>query len=158
MNEIRVRIAHHAVAGGHTRLMTIGLGSCVAILIHDAAAAVGGLAHVLLPEAAPGRRVENPARYASTAVPLLLEAMGALGATGPFVATLAGGATLFGPLLAFGGSVGARNIAAARKALAAAHIRVAAEDVGGVSGRTVSFDVATGKVTVRSVRGGERAL
>jgi chemotaxis protein CheD len=158
MNEIRVRIAHHAVAGGPSRLVTIGLGSCVAILIHDAAAKVGGLAHVLLPEAAPGHRVENRARYASTAVPLLLDAMRALGATGPFAASLAGGATLFGPLLAFGGSVGARNIAAARKALAAAHVPVVAEDVGGESGRTVSFDVATGVVRVRSLRGGERAL
>jgi chemotaxis protein CheD len=158
VNEIRVRIAHHAVADGGSRLVTIGLGSCVAILIHDAAAKVGGLAHVLLPDAAPGRRVENCARYASTAVPLLLDVMKAVGATGPYAASLAGGATLFGPLLAFGGSVGARNIAAARKALAAARVPVVAEDVGGESGRTVSFDVATGVVKVRSLRGGERVL
>jgi chemotaxis protein CheD len=138
--------------------VTIGLGSCVAILIHDAAAKVGGLAHVLLPDAAPGRRVENRARYASTAVPLLLEELKALGATGPYTASLAGGATLFGPLLAYGGPVGARNIDAARKALAAASVPVVAEDVGGESGRTVTFDVSTGAVHVRSLRGGERVL
>lgn len=153
-----MRIAHHAVAEGRCRLVTIGLGSCVAILIHDAAAKVGGLAHVLLPEETQGRRVENRARYASTAVPLLLEAMQALGATGPYAASLAGGASLFGPLLAFGGSVGTRNIAAARKALAAARVPVVAEDVGGEGGRTVSFDVHTGEVKVRSLRGGEHVL
>ena len=153
-----MRIAHHAVAKGRCRLVTIGLGSCVAIAIHDRVAKVGGLAHVLLPDAALGRVAENRARYASSAVPLLLDEMQELGAKGPWVGALVGGAALFGPMLAFGGAVGARNIAAARTALAAVHVPVLAEDVGGASGRTVSFDVFTGKVKVRSVRGGEREL
>jgi chemotaxis protein CheD len=158
VKEIRVRIAHHAVAKGRCKLVTIGLGSCVAIAIHDRIAKVGGLAHVLLPDAALGRGAENRARYASTAVPLLLDEMQALGATGPWVAALVGGAALFGPMLSFGGAVGARNIAAARTALAALRVPVLAEDVGGENGRTMSFDVYTGKVKVRSVRGGERVL
>jgi chemotaxis protein CheD len=158
VKEIRVRIAHHAVAKGCSSLVTIGLGSCVAIAIHDRMARVGGLAHVLLPDASLGRGVENRARYASTAVPLLLEEMRSIGATGPFAASLIGGAALFGPLLAWGGSVGARNIDAARAALAAARVPLVAEDVGGASGRTLSFDVSTGTVRVRSVRGGERVL
>ncbi len=153
-----MRIAHHAVAKGRSRLVTVGLGSCVAIAIHDRLAKVGGLAHVLLPDASLGRGVENRARYASTAVPLLLDEMKAIGATGPFVASLVGGAALFGPLLSFGGSVGARNVDAARAALAAARVPVLAEDVGGESGRTLFFDVSTGKVKVRSVRGGEHVL
>ncbi len=153
-----MRIAHHAVAQGRSRLVTIGLGSCVAITIHDRMAKVGGLAHVLLPDASLGRGIENRARYASSAVPLLLEEMQALGASGPFSASLVGGAALFGPLLAFGGSVGARNVVAARAALAAARVPVLGEDVGGESGRTVSFDVSTGSVKVKSVRGGERDL
>ena len=153
-----MRIAHHAVAQGRSRLVTIGLGSCVAITIHDRMAKLGGLAHVLLPDASLGRGIENRARYASSAVPLLLEEMQALGASGPFSASLVGGAALFGPLLAFGGSVGARNVVAARAALAAARVPVLGEDVGGESGRTVSFDVSTGSVKVKSVRGGERDL
>jgi chemotaxis protein CheD len=158
VKEHRVPIAHHAVEKGHGRLVSVGLGSCVAIAIHDPMAKVGGLAHVLLPEAARGRTVENRARYAKTAVPLLLEEMRALGATGPFVAKLAGGAGLFGPMLSKSGSVGARNIAASRAALAAARVALVAEDVGGDRGRTVTFDVASGKLKVRSVRGGERVL
>ncbi len=153
-----MRIAHHAVAKGRSRLITVGLGSCVAVAIHDRTAKVGGLAHVLLPDASLGRGVENKARYASSAVPLLLDEMKAMGASGPFAASLVGGAALFGPLLSFGGSVGARNIAAARKALAKAKVPLIAEDVGGESGRTVMFDVTTGKVKVRSIRGGEHVL
>jgi chemotaxis protein CheD len=158
VKEIRVRIAHHAVAKGRARLVTIGLGSCVAIAIHDRTAKIGGLAHVLLPDATLGRGVENRARYASSAVPLLLEEMKELGAEGPFYASLVGGAALFGPLLAFGGSVGARNIDAARTALGKEKIPVVGEDVGGDSGRTVLFDVTTGNVKVKSVRGGEHVL
>jgi chemotaxis protein CheD len=138
-------------------LVTVGLGSCVAIALHDALARIGGLAHVLLPQVI-GQGEPNRAKFASTAVPLLIEDMRALGASGPFVAKLAGGASLFGPLMAIGGTVGARNIEAARAALEHARVPVIGEDVGGVAGRTVILDVATGTLLVTTVRGGERAI
>lgn len=153
-----MRIAHHAVEQGRGRLVTVGLGSCVAIAIHDPVAKVGALAHVLLPEAARGQAVENRARYAKSAVPLLLEEMRALGAKGPFVAKLAGGAGVFGTILPAGGRVGQRNVEASRAALKAARVRIVGEDVGGATGRTVTFDIASGRLKVRSVRGGERVL
>lgn len=158
MTDQRVRIAHHAVRRGSGRLVTVGLGSCVAIALHDALARVGGLAHVLLPQVLGEQSEPNRAKFASTAVPLLLEDMRALGASGPFVAKLAGGASLFGPLLAMGGTVGARNIEAARAALQDARVPLIGEDVGGVVGRTVTLDVATGAFLVKTVRGGERAI
>jgi len=153
-----VRIAHHVVARGRTRLVTIGLGSCVAIAIHDPIARIGGLAHVLLPHTSLGRDAGNRAKFASTAVPLLLAEMAALGAAGPFVAKLIGGAGLFRQLLSDGGGIGVRNVEAARAALVAAQVTLAAEDVGGDEGRSVFFDVGSGNVRVRSVRGGERVL
>jgi chemotaxis protein CheD len=158
MSEHKVRIAHHAVERSPGRLITVGLGSCVAIAIHDPLARIGGLAHVLLPEAANDATIANRARYASTAVPLLIEEMRELGATGPFVAKLAGGATLFGSLLTTARAVGARNVEASRAALARARVSLVAEDVGGEGGRTVTFDVASGALKVKSVRGGERVL
>jgi chemotaxis protein CheD len=157
--EHKVHIAHHAVVAGAGQLVTIGLGSCIAIAIHDPMARVAGLAHVLLPEPAAHRLVENRAKFASTAVPLLLADMRALGARGPFVAKLAGGAKLFGDLLgSTGGTMGVRNADAARAALATARVRLVAEEVGGDFGRTVWFDVASGALTVRSVKGGEHVL
>ena len=158
MTDQRVRIAHHAVRRGSGRLVTIGLGSCVAIALHDPLARVGGLAHVLLPQVLGGQDEPNRAKFASTAVPLLIEDMRALGASGPFVAKLAGGASLFGPLLAMGGTVGARNIEAARAALIDARVSLIGEDVGGIAGRTVTLDVATGTFLVKTVRGGERVI
>jgi chemotaxis protein CheD len=154
-----VRIAHHAVARWDGRLITIGLGSCVAIALHDAAHRVAGLAHVLLPDPSVARDASNPARFATTAVPLLLDEMRAVGARGAITGKLAGGAALFGTLLGAGGAqMGARNVAAARAALVRAGIRLVAEDTGGASGRSVSLDVSSGQFSVRSVRGEERVL
>ena len=158
MSAHRVRIAHHAVEQGRGRLVTVGLGSCVAIAIHDPLAKIAGLAHVLLPEALLGAEVANPARYASTAVPMLIREMRERGATGPFVAKLVGGARLFGQMLSTAGAVGDRNVDASRTALAKARVPVVAEDIGGESGRTVTFDVASGALNVRSVSGGERVI
>jgi chemotaxis protein CheD len=155
-----VRIAHHAVARGSGRLVTIGLGSCVAIALHDGRFRVAGLAHVLLPDPSVARDASNPARFASTAVPLLVEEMRAMGARGALVAKLAGGAALFGSILTGGkaGQMGQRNVAAAREALAAAGIPIIAEETGGVSGRSVTLDINSGTMIVRSVRGGEHVL
>ncbi len=151
-------IAHHAVMKGRGRLVTVGLGSCVAIAIHDPLAKVAGLAHVLLPDPIGATAAEHPAKFATTAVPLLLSEMRALGAKGPFTAKIAGGASLFGALLSTGGSMGGRNVAATRTALEKARVEVKAEDVGGTAGRTVVLDVASGKLTVKSVQRGDRVI
>jgi chemotaxis protein CheD len=159
MTDQHVRIAHHAVARGSGRLVTIGLGSCVAIALHEARSRVAGLAHILLPDPSVARDATNAARFASTAVPLLVEDMRALGARGAIIAKLAGGASLFGTMLAAQGQqMGPRNVAAARAALASAGIPIVAEETGGNAGRSVVMDVQSGEMTVRSVRGGERVL
>ena len=44
-----VRVADLQVGGAGDVLMTVGLGSCVAIVLYDRGRAVGGMAHVLLP-------------------------------------------------------------------------------------------------------------
>lgn len=159
MTDHHVRIAHHAVARWDGRLITIGLGSCVAIALHDAAHRVAGLAHVLLPDPSIARDPSNAARFASTAVPLLVQEMRAAGGRGAIIGKLAGGAALFGNLLGSGGAqMGARNVAAARAALEKAGIRLVAEETGGTSGRSVSLDVSSGALSVRSVRGEDHVL
>lgn len=157
--EERVKVAGLATLVSVGHLVTVGLGSCVAITLWDNSRRAGALAHVLLPEPPGESTVENPAKYASTAVSALEEALRDRGAPGPYVATLTGGAGLFGQLLKMRGeNVGGRNVIAAREALAEARIPVVGEDTGGDYGRTVSLDVADGKVTVRSVAKGTRVL
>ena len=149
--EIRVRIAALAAARAPTALATLGLGSCVAIALHDADAGVGGLAHVLLPTRDTARDGSNAAKFAETAVPSLLAEMRALGAGGRVVARLAGGATMFAALAAPGAQLGDRDVAAARAALALAGVPVVGEDVGGDYGRSVLLDLDRGRMIVRAL-------
>ena len=160
MKEIRVKVADYAVSADHALLATTGLGSCVAVALHDPVARVGGLAHVLLPTAALARDRSNRARFAGTAVPLLLEEMAALGARRERVrAKLAGGACMFAALMPIAGlAMGERNVLAVREALAYAGVPIVGQDVGGDHGRSVFFDTRDGRVLVRSLRQGDVVL
>jgi chemotaxis protein CheD len=156
---IRVRVADYAVASGDAIISTLGLGSCVAITVYDARARVGGLAHVLLPNESMSRDRSNRAKFPATAVPLLIDEMRKLGATGPFIAKLAGGASMFGALLPIGGvNMGQRNVDAARRALVEAGIAIVGQDTGGGYGRSVFMYVSDGRVVIKSLSQGERVL
>jgi chemotaxis protein CheD len=158
--ELIVRVADLKVGDGEDVLVTVGLGSCVAIILHDPAAKVGGMAHVLLPSPALSRRAENPAKAAQTAVPLLLEQMARRGASPRRItARIAGGASMFAALSAPGTiNMGERNVVSSRNALMDHAIPLVAEDVGADYGRTVRFRIADGRVDISSVAHGSRAL
>jgi chemotaxis protein CheD len=158
--DIRVRMADAAVEQGSVTITTVGLGSCVAIVLHDAERQIGGLAHILLPSETLSQDRANRAKFPGTAVPLLLERMRALGARQKdVVAKLVGGASMFTALLPTSGlQMGERNLIATRAALAQAGIPIVAEDVGGEHGRSVRFHVGSGVVDVRSIAKGDVVL
>jgi len=151
--EVLVRLGEVAVGNTGETLVALGLGSCVAVIAHDELVGVGGMAHVMLPSKSLGRGQDKPGRSADTAVPFLLQKMSELGASPRrTVGRLVGGASMFADLLAAGTvHIGERNIAACRAALRDAGVPVLAESVGGVSGRSVWFDLAEGVVHVRAV-------
>lgn len=157
--DIRVKVADYAVASNGT-ISTIGLGSCVAIVLHDPAAQVGGMAHVLLPNEAMSRDKSNPAKFPTTAVPLLLSEMKSKGAQRERIrAKIIGGASMFGNLIPAGGiNIGERNVAAVREVLAQVGVPIIAEDTGSDYGRSVYLYVLSGRVEVRSLRKGSRVL
>lgn len=161
MTHVRVNVADWAVGQGDQVITTLGLGSCVAIAIHDPVTLVGGLAHVLLPMRSSSRTSTNPAKFAETAVPMLLEEMARQGA-GPvsrLQARLAGGASMFATLLQMGGlNVGERNVIAARAALEQAGVALVGEDTGGDFGRSVYFHLRDGRLEVRSLKRGTHVV
>jgi chemotaxis protein CheD len=152
-SESIVKVADWAAERGAGVLVTLGLGSCVAIMLHDPGARAGAMAHVLLPSRSLSRDASNQAKFPETAVPFLIERLCVLGAEPRhLVAKLAGGASMFAQLMTPGSlQMGERNIAAARSVLRAAGIPIVAEAVGGGSGRSVRFYVADGRVEIRSV-------
>jgi chemotaxis protein CheD len=155
-----VRVADLRVGANDDVLVTIGLGSCVAIMLHDATAKVGGLAHVLLPSQALSRQDDNQAKFPQTAIPRLLDLMGQRGANARRVsARLAGGASMFANLAAPGTiQMGERNSVACRQVLIQHGVPIVGEATGGDYGRTVKLWVADGRVEISSVSHGVQRL
>jgi chemotaxis protein CheD len=158
--EVIVRVADLRSGTGNDTLVTVGLGSCVAVLLHDPEAKVGGLAHFLLPTPALSRVASNPAKFPQTAIPRLLELMVAEGAKSQRItARLAGGASMFATLAAPGTiQMGERNLVAARQVLNTHGVPLVGEAVGGDFGRTVRLRVSDGSVEVSTVAHGTQQL
>jgi len=140
-------------------LRALGLGSCIGLCVYDPVVRVGCVAHIVLPEARAGATGEI-GKYADMAVPYVIEQMTERGAVRARIrAAIAGGAQLF----AFEGAgehmdIGKRNADAVKQLLVKTRTKLVAEDTGGKQGRTVTFDAATGTVTVRTAGGPEGLL
>ena len=158
--DIVVRVADLRAGSGEEVLITVGLGSCVAILLHDPATRVAGLAHVLLPSPALSRKDNNPAKFPQTAVPKLLELMAARGGSPRrMTARLVGGASMFAGLAAPGTiQMGERNVVACRQTLHHAGLPLIGEATGGDYGRTVRLWACDGRVEITSVAHGVATL
>ena len=48
--ELHVGISEYKIAQAPTRLITVGLGSCIGTIIYDEASHIGGLSHIMLPD------------------------------------------------------------------------------------------------------------
>lgn len=138
-------------------LVTYALGSCIAVMIHDPVAGVGGLLHFMLPESALDRAKaqQNPSMFADTGIPNLFHRAYELGADKKrLVVTAAGGAQMMDPDGHF--NIGKRNHLAMRKIFWKAGVLVKSEDIGGTASRTVRLEVGSGKVLLRGT--GEREM
>jgi chemotaxis protein CheD len=158
VEEVRVDMAAMKVESKNVELLT-SVGSCVAICLYDSAHRCGGLAHIMLPRSAKGSHEPLPSKFADTAVPAL--ANGVRGVTGVhtrLIAKIAGGANMFANTCSNNLDVGARNVAAVKSALADQKIRLAGEDVGGVHGRRVQFNIASGQITIKLHNGESRKI
>ncbi|RLF60306.1 MAG: chemotaxis protein CheD [Thermoplasmata archaeon] len=152
MNTINVGIAEAKAAKNPTTLVTIGLGSCIGIALYDAKLKVGALVHVMLPSSKEAADSSNPAKFADTAIPYALDLLKKYG-TSPrrLTAKIAGGANMFS--FTSQNPIGERNIKAVKEALRKHGIKIVGEDVGGNVGRTMKFDLTTGKVIIRTSKG-----
>ncbi len=148
-----VGIAELKVSTNPGKLVTVGLGSCVGIVLYEPSARVGALIHAMLPRPFHGMDSTNKAKFVETAIPLALEKMIKLGARkSRITARLIGGAQMFS--LEKETFIGHKNIEAAEHALRSAGIKIVGRETGGSMGRTVEFDVSSGRVWVRTALNG----
>ena len=151
---VQVGISEFVVSDTEQTLKSYGLGSCLAVALHDPNETVGGLAHVMLPDGDTNDAAENkPGKFADTAIRAMLRQMVEKGATYTDVeAKIAGGSDMF-DFESFGEGVGQRNVDAARQELDKLGVPIVAEEVGGQRGRTVEFDTETGVLSIKTADG-----
>lgn len=160
-NLVKVGMADLNVVGNSGILRTTGLGSCVGLTLYDPQVKVAGMAHVMLPSSDIARESQiNVAKYADTALPILVDKLLELGAAKRrLIAKMAGGAQMF----AFAGSgdtmrIGPRNVESCKEMLNKLGISLMAEDTGANYGRTIEINSDTGILTIRSVQKGVKEL
>ena len=152
-NMLNVGLGEHVVSRDPTSiLVAYGLGSCLGIGMFDPSSRVAGLLHAVLPE----RMANNgntPGKFVDSGIPFLFDEMNKAGADRRrIIVWMAGGANMImSPGMTKAFDIGNRNIAAAQKIFDQLSVRLAGQEVGGNTGRTVRVYVAEGRMTVRMV-------
>lgn len=143
-----VEIAEIRIAKAPDIMVSIGLGSCIAVVLYDQEKKIGGMSHALLPTC--NGFSTDPKKFVDKSIINLLELMESSGAWRKnVIAKLVGGASIFQGLNEVQ-SIGEKNIISGRQVLSKLGIRVAGEDVGGNKGRSVEFYTSTGEVIVKT--------
>ncbi len=158
---VHVGMADLVVARHPATLITLGLGSCIGLVIYDQSSRTAGMVHIMLPDSREGKNIPKPGKFTDTAIPLLLDELDRLGVNrAQLRAKMAGGAQMFtmpgkdSALFA----VGTRNVEATTKLLASTGIRLVASDTGGSKGRSVEFNTETLKFIVKTLGSGTKEL
>ena len=144
---VSVAIGRWAVAAAPAQIRTL-LGSCAGVILYDRVARIGGVAHVVLPDSRGA--ADHPGKFADTAIPgLITDLERKLGRTsrGRLTAKVAGGASMFQTSAST--NIGRMNHDAVESILAGLGIPVVARDIGGDTGRRLTFDTLSGIVSIR---------
>ena len=158
-NMIKVGMADMNICTPPDAITTLGLGSCVGIVLYDPGTKIAGMIHIMLPDSTKILNNENKAKFADTGIDELIKRMIRSGAVRrALVAKIAGGAQMF----AFNNNsemmrIGERNVEATKLKLKQLGISILAEDTGYNYGRTIEFYPETGALHIRSV-GKERKI
>lgn len=133
------------------QLFQAPLGTCVGVAIFDHHAHVGGMIHILLPEPVGKIAPENYEKYASTALPMFLQDLYAMGAKPEtMVATVAGGA-LVAPLSHqdINLDIGGRSTEIAFRILRKEGITINSCETGGFFTCTLELNLDNGATVIR---------
>lgn len=134
-------------------ITTLGLGSCVGVVLYDSAVKIAGMVHVMLPDSTKIKNNDNKAKFADTGIEEMLNVVLKEGASRSRIkAKIAGGAQMF----AFSSEndllrVGLRNVEAVKTELAKLRIPIVAEDTGKNYGRTIEFYPETEELRIKAV-------
>ncbi|MFH2063217.1 MAG: chemotaxis protein CheD [bacterium] len=150
-------------AGEVDSIETGGIGSCVAIIVYDEEAKVGGMAHAMLSTDKSDQNVVESARssvqdegsvakYVDRSIDALVREISSQGGSkGRLKAKIVGGARMFRLLSGDNFGIGFQNAEMAKKHLKELGIMLESEDVGGTVGRNATLNLDNGLVAVNTM-------
>ena len=145
--ETTVGMGQIAAGTGPAQLKAV-LGSCIGLALYRPRQETAIFGHIVLPESSG--QGTSPGKFADTAVPEMIRILKKSGvSTTGLLAKFTGGASMFGSTGPM--QIGQVNAEAVANALKKAGIRVVAEDVGGKSGRRVTFDCQSSELKIEQV-------
>ncbi|MFT4511809.1 MAG: chemotaxis protein CheD [Planctomycetota bacterium] len=133
------------------QIVTYALGSCIGLTAYDPVARVGGLLHFMLPQPSSNSEPKDLKQfmYATTGMPRMFRRLVERGAVqSRLILTATGGAEILEGAAHM--AIGKRNRTMMRKVLWKMNMTLVAEDTGGSLARTMSLELETGEVRVRS--------
>lgn len=148
-----IGLAEQKIVRAPDKLATLGLGSCIGLVLYDPVIKIAGMVHIMLPCAAAGTTVANRFKFADTAIADMLKLMAAAGAARQRLrAKMAGGAHMFQTISTMDiMNIGQRNTVMCRKVLHENSIVLIGDDTGGNCGRSIEFCCETETLSVRTV-------
>lgn len=153
MKIITIGIAESKITQAPDKLVTLGLGSCVGLVLYDPVSKIAGMIHIMLPSAPKDAPVTNKFKFADTGIMELIKLMIASGALrSRLIAKAAGGAHMFN--MSYNTdvmNVGQRNVEMCEKILKDNSIILAGKDMGGTCGRSIEFCCESNMLQVRTV-------
>lgn len=161
MSEIvHVGMADYKLCRSPQKISTLGLGSCLGVVLYDRTIKMCGMAHIMMPDSTRLRKNANRMKFADTCMQDMLNDLLMAGAQqSRMIAKIAGGARMFihkknTDFL----NIGKQNVEAVRKILGKWEIPIVSEDVGSNYGRTIEFDTVTGELFIKSVGVGDSVI
>ncbi|WP_010630932.1 chemotaxis protein CheD [Sporolactobacillus vineae] len=143
-------------------LKSLGLGSCIGVILYSDRAHCAGMAHVMLPDSSLSCSGSfSPGKYADTAVPALIRLMTVIHGLpmAELKAKMAGGAEMFRASQRYSTmSIGKRNAEAVGNQLSKYRVPLVAAETGHDFGRTIEFDPGNGMLVIRTILRGEQRI
>lgn len=152
--QLKVGISDYKITESPNQLLTLGLGSCVGVIIYDEKSKIGGLSHIMLPDSEmfKGRDNLKAEKFADLAIPKMVDELKEKNHRGKLVAKIAGGASMFQlDNIKKSQNIGERNILAVESVLKELKIPIIASHVGGNMGRSLFFNLEDLSVSVKMV-------
>jgi len=151
---ISVGMGEIASASPPIILFSLGLGSCIGLVIYSPKEKVAAMAHIMLPESSSkiNDATKKPGKYADLAVGALIEELKEIGVDPRSLkAKMAGGAKMFAnpksPIMA----IGEKNAAKVTEMLEKHQIPLVSKDIGGNKGRSVRFYTDTCMLEIKAI-------